>query len=122
MRVTQHIVTSLLTAAALAALLASCSSDTGPKAGTPAFYWSVAKDTYRAGDYVKTTEHLDKIVATENEFKSRALPWLLVLTSGMARGYADLADGFDAGVRAKKGDPGGFRKHMANYRSQAGRH
>ena len=113
----------LLTVAALAAAASqfSCSSESGPQPGTPAFYWSSAKETFATNDFVKTSQTLEKIVASENEYTARAQAWLLVLTAGEIRGYMDLADGLEAGVRAKKADPGGFRKTMSNSRSTAGR-
>src|SRR5215472_8569304 len=80
-------------------ILISCSGESGPQPGTPAFYWAAAKQTYAAGDYAKTTDNLDRVVATENEFTPKARPWLLVLTSGMARGYMELADRFESGAR-----------------------
>jgi len=102
-------------------LNSSCSSSNAPQPGTPAFYWAAANETFTAGDYAKTRDHLEKIVASENEYKARAEPWLLILTSGAIRGYLDVADNLEYGVRAKKGDPGNFRKYISNYRSTAGR-
>jgi hypothetical protein len=76
-------------------LFSGCSSQNAPPAkGSPAFYWSAAQETYKAGDYAKTVDHLRRVTETENEFADRAMPWLLVMTSGMSRGYADLADSF----------------------------
>ena len=114
------------TAALLAAIspnliLLSCSGDSGPQPGTPGFFWSAAKETFAAGDYAKTMDNLDKIVATQNDYTARARPWLLVLTSGMSRGYGELADRYEAGARANKADPSSFRRNMNNYRGQAGR-
>src|SRR5215813_1560943 len=71
---------------ALAVLgLAACSGPvtTSARVGTPEFYWYAAKETYAAGDYVKTADHLDHLIATDNEYTARAVPWSLVLTSGM---------------------------------------
>ncbi len=99
----------------------SCSSSNAPQPGTPAFYWAAANETFAAGDYTKTAEHLEKIVASDNEYKARAEPWLLILNSGVIHGYLDVADNLEYGVRAKKGDPGSFRKYISNYRSTAGR-
>ena len=100
----------------------SCSSEqAGPAKGTPAFYWQAAKETFAAGDTVKTLEHLDKLIAGENEYTSRALAWSLVLTSGLASGYTDLADNYEIGGRVNKSDPSAFRRPMMNYRSMAGR-
>jgi len=100
----------------------SCSTETGPKPGSPPFLWNVARDNFAAHDFIKTTENLDRIIATENDYTARAQPWLLVLSSGMIHGYMDLADGLESAVRAKKGDPGNFRKYISNSRSTAGRH
>jgi len=108
---------------ATAGLNFSCSSSsTAPEKGTPAYSWAAAKETFAANDYVKTTEHLDKLLATENEYTARARPWSLILTSGIVRGYMDVADKLESGVREKKADPGGFRKYISNSRSTAGRH
>ena len=106
---------------AVSVVTAGCSTSTAPQPGTPAWAWSAAKESFAAGDYVKTAEHLDKVLASDNEFTARAHPWRLILTSGMARGDMDLADHFEYGVKAKKADPGGFRKIISNSRSTAGR-
>ena len=112
---------AVLSAISVNLILISCSGDSGPQPGTPAFYWSAARETFGAGDYLKTIDNLDKIVAGENEFTARARPWLLVLTSGMSRGYGELADRFEAGARANKSDPSGFRRNTSTYRNQASR-
>jgi hypothetical protein len=104
------------------AILASCSSEpAGPAKGTPAFYWQAAGETYKAGDYRKTLEHLDKVLADDNEYTARALPWALVLTSGMASGYMDLADHYEIGGRVNKSDPSAFRRRVSNFRGLANR-
>ena len=106
-----------------AAVLAGCSSQNAPpQKGTPAFYWLAANETYAAGDYVKTVDHLRMIVNTDNEYKDKALPWLLVMTSGLASGYADLAESYEAGARVRKADPAPFRKNMSTYRTLAARY
>jgi hypothetical protein len=101
--------------------LISCSGSSGPEPGTPAFYWSAARETFGNKDYVKTIEHLEKLTATENDYTARARPWLLVMTSGMARGYIDLGDNFDAGARANKENPTEFRRRTNTYRGEADR-
>src|SRR5436190_15360418 len=115
--------TKLLIAAVITAgaLNFSCSSETGPQPGTPAFYWSTAKENFAANDYSKTSQNLEKIAATDNDYTQRALPWLLVLQAGTIRGYMDLADGLETGIKVKKADPGGFRKYVSNSRAAAGR-
>ena len=104
------------------AVLISCSSGpAAPEKGTPAFYWQAAKETFAAGDNMKTLEHLDKIMADDNEYAAKALPWSLVLSSGMATGYAELADHYEIGARVNKSDPSAFRRPMGEYRGYANR-
>lgn len=103
-------------------ILLSCSSGpTAPAKGTPAFYWDAARQTYAAGNYLKTVENLDSIVATENEFTAKARPWLLVMLSGMAKGQMEIADYFEGGARVNKSDPLAFRKQVSQSRGLAGR-
>jgi hypothetical protein len=84
-------------------ILFSCSSSDAPQPGTPAFYWSAAKETFAAGDYQKTIEHLDHF------------------TSGMAHGYMDLADAFEAGGRANHTQTTAFHRLVNDYRGSASR-
>jgi hypothetical protein len=105
------------------AVLAGCSNQNAPpQKGTPAFYWMAANETYAAGDYIRTVDHLRRIVESDNGHAERALPWLLVMTSGMAAGYTDLAESYEAGARVRKADPAPFRKNMSNYRTLAARY
>jgi hypothetical protein len=100
-------------------ILISCSGPSGPQPGTPAFDWAAAKETYAAGDYAKTTDNLEKVIATENEFTPKARPFLLVVTAGMAHGYMELADRYETGARANRSDPIAFRRNMSACRTQA---
>jgi len=102
-------------------ILFSCSSSDAPQPGTPAFYWSAAKETFAAGDYQKTIEHLDHILSGQNEYVARAQPWMLILTSGMAHGYMDLADAFEAGGRANHTQTTAFHRLVNDYRGSASR-
>jgi hypothetical protein len=103
-------------------LCISCSSGpSAPEKGTPAFYWQAARETYAAGDYVKTLQHLDAIVASDNEFTARALPWSMVLTSGMAAGNMELAADYAIGARVNKSDPSSFRRMVSDSRGTANR-
>ena len=112
---------AVLAATSVNLILISCSGETGPQPGTPAFDFAAAKQTFAAGDYAKTLDNLDRVVSGDNEFAAKARPWLLVLTSGMARGYAELAERFENGARSNRTDPGSFRKNMNTYRKEAGR-
>jgi hypothetical protein len=99
----------------------SCATSTAPQPGTPPFYWAGAKEAFTAGDYDKAIESLDHIVSSDNEYTARAQPMLLIITSGLARGYMDVADTLETGVKAKHVDPGSYRKYISNYRSTAAR-
>src|SRR5437879_4423943 len=91
-------------------MLYSCGGDSGPREGTPAFYWAGAKENFAARDYLKTNENLARITATDNEYTARARTWQLALTSGIARGYQDLAESFEAGARADENNPAASRR------------
>jgi hypothetical protein len=101
-------------------LLFAC-GPTPPREGTPAFHWAAARETYGAGDYMKTIDHLDRVLETDNEYTARALPWTLLLTSGLASGYIELADKYQAGAKFHKDAPGNFYKYVGTYRSFANR-
>jgi hypothetical protein len=60
-------------------------------------------------------------VAGDNDFVARALPWSLVLTSGMASGYTELADTYDTGGQKTKSNPTTFRRSIRDYRALANR-
>ena len=103
-------------------ILISCSSEPpGPQMGTPAFYWQAAHVVYAAGDYTKTLEDLDQLLATNNEYLDRALPWDLVLKSGLAAGYVDLAENYAVGERMNRSDPTAFHRVVSESRDTAAR-
>jgi len=99
--------------------LFSCSNSNAPQPGTPAFYWAAAKDTYALGDYQKTVENLGNILSGQNDYVARAQPWMLVLTSGMAQGYMDLAEAFDAGGHANPAKATNFHRQVNTYQGAA---
>jgi hypothetical protein len=101
----------------LVVILCGCSSGpAAPEKGTPPFYWAAAKESFAAGDFLKTNDNLDGVLKTENEFKALAQPWALVLSSGLAHGYINMADAFEQGSRANKTNPASFRKTMNDER------
>jgi hypothetical protein len=114
--------TSLFFAALLIPFLflTSCSSGpSAPEKGTPAFYWEAANETYAAADFLKTSDHLESLSRSPNEFTGKALPWRLVLTAGIAKGYMELADNYEYGARTNKTNPTPFRKRVSEYRTRA---
>lgn len=101
------------------ATLFSCSSGPSePKMGSPAFYWQGAREVYKAGDYMKTLQNLDNLLATDNEYTARALPWVLVLKSGIAEGYMEAADNYAVGVHNSH-EPSAFRRQVSDNRNAA---
>ena len=104
---------------ALISLTGCSSAPKGPQPGTPAFYWQAAKDTFAKKDYLKTADHLDLVVKTQNEFTKPAQVMRLVLTAGMAKGYIDLASSFDLGAKANTFKPMPFRKVSSDYLKMA---
>src|ERR1035437_1243383 len=99
----------------------SCSSSgpQPPQPGTPAFYWAAARETYGAGDFIKTSENLQRILVSENDFTARARAWDTVISAGLAQGYIELADTWESGARANRADPTPFRKQVSALRSLA---
>jgi len=98
----------------------SCSSGPQPpQPGTPPFFWAAARETYRAGDFVKTSENLQRIMASDNEFSARARAWDTVISAGLTQAYGELADTWEAGARANRPNPTPFRKQVSALRSLA---
>jgi hypothetical protein len=108
--------------AAVGIILCSAGCSSGPSApqpGTPEFIWSAAKTTYAAGDYIKADDNLSQLAKGTSEFAVRSRPLAIVLTSGIAKAYVDLADNFEAGAKANRGNPTPFRRQVNLFRSQA---
>jgi hypothetical protein len=82
-------------------------------------YWSAASQRYAAGDYLKAIGELDHLLEGPNDYTARALPLSLVLTSGVASGYMDLADCYASGARANKPKAQAFRRKASVYRALA---
>jgi hypothetical protein len=90
-------------------------------AGTPEFYWSAAGESWSAGAYGRTADHLEHLLEPGNAYATRAVPWYLVVTSGMARGYTELADRYDRGALINKAKAPALRREAAKYRTMAGK-
>jgi hypothetical protein len=99
--------------------MTSCSSPTSPTSARADFYWSGARETYAVGDYQKAADHLEHIIDNQNQHTTRAIPWYLVVTSGMAAGYIELADQYTAGARSHKSAAPAFHAKAAAYRTLA---
>jgi hypothetical protein len=105
---------------AMAMAATSCASGpVPPEPGTPAFFWGSAKESYRAGDYTRTDEQLQRILASDNEFAARARAFDIVIAAGIAQGYMDTADAFEAGARMNRANPTPFHKQITTLRSYA---
>ena len=112
----------LLLAGVLVLLLAATSCSTGPtppQPGTPGFYWGAARETWRAGDILKTNDNLQELTDNQTEFTGRARAWEVVSLAGTVRGLAELADAYEAGARANRNNPTPFRKQVYTLRQLA---
>ena len=97
---------------------AACSSGPRPpQPGTPAFYLAAAKSTYASGDFVKTNDNLSQLASSE--FGAQTQPWAIVISAGLAKGYTDLAENFEFGARANRGNPTPFRRQTTQLRNLA---
>jgi hypothetical protein len=79
------------------------------KPGTPEYFWAAANQTFKNGEFDKTVANLSKLDASE-KFAAKSEPWHIILSAGMAQGYAELAERYDAGYRANHGATPGFTK------------
>ncbi len=116
--------TPLFVVAALAgALSTSCSSGpSGPRAGTPEWFWQAAKETYAAGDLEKTQTDLEEVVKSDNENKDQAALWRACISAGLARGYMEMGNTL---AGAMKDDPklvDDFTVRVQDLRRNARRH
>ncbi len=101
-------------------LSAGCNSGpTPPQPGTPEFLWSAAKTTYGAGDFVKADDDLAQLAKGTSDFAVRSRPLAIIVTSGIAKAYVDLADDFEAGAQVNRANPTPFRRQVNLFRSEA---
>lgn len=99
---------------------AGCSSGPQPpQPGTPEFTWSAAKTTYAAGDFLKTNDNLTQLANGTSDYTVRAKPLVIVVSSGIATAYSELADNFEKGAEANRDNPTPFRRQVNLFRSQA---
>jgi hypothetical protein len=114
-------VTAVWTACLPAAFwLVSCKTGPAPpKMGTPPWYWAAAREQYAIGDFVKTQEHLEKLMEGESQYKARAATWHLVVLAGMARGFRELADAYEEGAPFAKAQTAEFRRTVNDLRRQS---
>lgn len=109
-----------LCAAVAVLCLTSCSSGpSAPEPGTPPFYWGAADETWRSGDYLKTLDNLSHLTADQNDFTVRARPWEIMVASGVARGYSDLADSCENAIRKSPARANEIRRQMNAWRGSA---
>lgn len=109
-----------LCAAAATLLLTACGF--GPRAlepGTAGFYHAAALETWKSGDYLKTLNDLSSITGSNNQFAEKARPWEIVTAAGIARGYEDLADAWEAGMRSNPAGRTDMRRQIGTYRANA---
>lgn len=109
-----------LLAVGVAVFLTACSNGpTTADPGTPAFLWNAAERAYHHGDIMKANDDLSELQQTDNEFSPRARIWQTVLAGGMARGYCELADGYESGSHINKANSLAFHKQVMDLRAMA---
>ncbi len=96
--------------------LTYCGGPSGPRQGTPEWYWEAASDNFAVPDYAKTIEQLGEAMKAEGEVGTKAMFWRAVLTAGMARGYHDLTNAFAAGIEANERLAEEFQSPLNEYR------
>jgi hypothetical protein len=111
---------ALLLVVGVTAFLAGCSSGSATAdPGTPAFLWNAAAQTYHNGDLAKANYNLSELQQSDNVFAPRARIWQVVLAAGMARGYSELADAYEAGAKFNRDNSLPFHKQVTDLRAQA---
>ena len=106
-----------VTVAAVCLLGVACGpSETGPRQGTPEWYFEAAKDNYAIPDYPKTVEQLKEAMKAESDLGAYAGVWRFVLTGGLALGYNELADAFIKGTEANEARTEDFQPSINEYR------
>ncbi|MGB7762282.1 MAG: hypothetical protein WBL61_20780 [Bryobacteraceae bacterium] len=112
---------ALILAVGAAVFLSACSNEpTTPEAGSPAFLWHAARLAYQHGDLREANDELSELQHSDNEFSPRARIWQIVLAGGMAKGYSELADAYEAGARINRANFLAFHKQAVDLRSTAG--
>jgi len=90
-----------------------------PQPGTPAFFRSGARASHNAGDFTRTDDQLQQILAGDNQFVTRARAWDIPISAGLAQGHTEMADAFEAGARLNRANPAPFRRLAIAERSFA---
>ena len=123
MAVTPRMRTLVLPTFATTLLLIGCSADkksaAAPKPGTLAHSWFTANEAWKAGDYDKAVQHLARLAVTQSEYRERARQWVIVAAGGVADGYRELADAYEAGSLASRQLNLEYRRKMIQTRDAA---
>lgn len=108
---------------AAAILLTACSAEkqasAPPRPGTIAYSWYTANEAWKTGDYDKSLEHLSRLATAQSEYRDRSRQWVLVAAPGVADGYRELADAYEAGSRINKSIGAEYRKRAMELRTAA---
>jgi hypothetical protein len=103
--------------------LMSCSSGGGgPQAGSPAWYWQAAQETYASGDYEKAQQHLKEVADGESEYKEQATLWRASILGGLARGYMESGNALAEAMEEDESLTGTFTVKIQGLRRDARRH
>jgi hypothetical protein len=104
-------------------IITSCSGDkksaAPPKTGTLAHSWYAANESWKAGDYDRTLQHLSRLSVAQSEYRERARQWVIVASAGIADGYRELADAYEAGARISRQSALDYRRRVSELRNAA---
>jgi hypothetical protein len=104
-------------------IFTGCSGDkksaAPPKPGTLAHSWYTANESWKAGDYDRTLQHLSRLAVAQSEYRERARQWVIVAASGVADGYRELADAYEAGARINRQSASDYRRRVSELRNAA---
>lgn len=105
-------------------LLAACGAGSkAPAVGSPEWLWGAARESYAAGDYEKTSEHLRKIEKQgANPFVERARAWRLLIEAGSANAQWELAKAYADGWEKTRTERTAFAKRKSEHLNEAKRH
>lgn len=113
----------LVLALILTLLICGCSGPKGPARGSPEWLYQAARDSFVAGDWEKTADHLEKIErAGDNPFVQRARAWRAILTAGVASGHLELAQAYGDGWTYARANKTAFLRQKTDHLKEARRH
>ena len=114
----EHLHIYRIAAACLLALAACSGGESGPRQGSPEWYWDAAAGNIAVGDYAKADEQIEEAAETDGELAAKAVLWRAALLAGLATGYDELTDAYSEGQDANQKQAAEFQSAINEYRRQ----